>query len=1024
MKKNYKNILTKVIALVLVFMLAFGDVATLAGNSPFNVKASYESKSAAYSTQTKTYSSYLKNLNKSSSDSSSSESGSSSSDSDVSSSDSNDSSEVVVPDNDADTGNGTDANNGTDTDNTSDNSGNTSAEPAEDDNGESPSTDTGDQSEQTSDDSTSQNDNEPTSDNNDQDESSTDNDSEDNNDTDTNEDTDNNEDEEVNEDTEENTAEEEAEEETESEQTSEEPKPDDSPTVYTGWVSGMLVTAVAEYGAFDEDVDMELTAIYSSEMLNMIADGVDGNVRRMTAVDITFVTENGRAVEPRAPIHVTFVSDKISEDAKVIHMDYRGNIEEMEADVNNGKAQFESDSFSIYAIVETGDTARVHVKFMNGTVEAASAYVKQGDDMAQVIYEPDLGTLPAGVIFNGWTTDPNYTGTTSGMTIAQVRDEVGDMLPPETDGTEVVYYAVLVKQYKITYLDDNNASLGQSIVSFRADSTETQWSYTVNMPYTPPDNTHALEGWLVSSGGSNIVDYVEGTNYPNGTEIFVTGDVVFSVNAPEGHWLVFDENGKGATYCAPRFIKTDMVTERPRPDSEMVRFGYTFGGWYDTKAHADAHAANTSVTTGLFTFGNTLSDLTTIYASWIPNAAANYTVLIWKQNLDGTGYDFEESIRLSGSVGATVNTVSPQSSGNNRYARINGTNYQYTGFHLGSFDENVTISTEGNSVVNVYYDRNQYTLTFQVEGYEYTPTTGNNGTQYGLVNGEYVELTRHSTGSWWNPNYYWTYGNNTRYNDTRYTRSSGWQTIKEITGLYEAFILLEFPIVGSNGITYNQGERWQPVGNTSVGNGNNSEVIVSLNTMPAESITFHLNEANRPLKTMYYYAEALPGETVDKMFDGIGFTLINTISARYNFVRRSGDFTDIGGMEQYKSDPEFGSNGRALESNRDESIDFYYLRKNYDINFMDGVYVDGNNNPQDETGHGQWKVEATIPYGSDISSYASYKPTAPAGYAFEGWYLDDACTQPYTFGTMPEGGVTVYAKWRLIQYRVFLHPNA
>ncbi|MBR2779724.1 MAG: InlB B-repeat-containing protein, partial [Firmicutes bacterium] len=51
-----------------------------------------------------------------------------------------------------------------------------------------------------------------------------------------------------------------------------------------------------------------------------------------------------------------------------------------------------------------------------------------------------------------------------------------------------------------------------------------------------------------------------------------------------------------------------------------------------------------------------------------------------------------------------------------------------------------------------------------------------------------------------------------------------------------------------------------------------------------------------------------------------------------------------------------------------------------------------------------------------------YEP-AYAGYSFAGWYIDEACTQPYAFTAMPEGGITVYAKWVQTQYRVFLHPN-
>ena len=63
--------------------------------------------------------------------------------------------------------------------------------------------------------------------------------------------------------------------------------------------------------------------------------------------------------------------------------------------------------------------------------------------------------------------------------------------------------------------------------------------------------------------------------------VLLSGDVPvkFSVSAPEGHWLIFDENGKGGTYNAPQFIKAGDTTS----DADllpMVRNGYTFKGWY------------------------------------------------------------------------------------------------------------------------------------------------------------------------------------------------------------------------------------------------------------------------------------------------------------------------------------------------------------------------------------------------------------------------------------------------------------
>ena len=53
-----------------------------------------------------------------------------------------------------------------------------------------------------------------------------------------------------------------------------------------------------------------------------------------------------------------------------------------------------------------------------------------------------------------------------------------------------------------------------------------------------------------------------------------------------------------------------------------------------------------------------------------------------------------------------------------------------------------------------------------------------------------------------------------------------------------------------------------------------------------------------------------------------------------------------------------------------------------------------------------------------------FTPPAQDGYVFDGWYLDEGCLVPYVWDTMPIGGIKVYAKWRQVEYRVFLHPNA
>ena len=142
--------------------------------------------------------------------------------------------------------------------------------------------------------------------------------------------------------------------------------------------------------------------------------------------------------------------------------------------------------------------------------------------------------------------------------------------------------------------------------------------------------------------GARKTETVDGETiyyYTNGTQVTITGNVKFSVDAPAGFWLVFDENGKGATYNAPRFIKAGEVTSSADL-LPMTRNGYTFVDWY-----TGAPSATGQDPTGeVFVFGRGLTETTTIYAKWQPNTTANYTVLIWKQHVDGESWARQGSI--------------------------------------------------------------------------------------------------------------------------------------------------------------------------------------------------------------------------------------------------------------------------------------------------------------------------------------------------------------------------------------------
>ena len=388
---------------------------------------------------------------------------------------------------------------------------------------------------------------------------------------------------------------------------------------------------------------MQIAESYYGENVN-IADAV--------AVDLSF-SYNGEEVQPyggrKVSVSLNVTHDFGSGDLALLHEEHDGTITEVGSAEGSGDApalpgastmdlrkapaarsfsqnvefNFAAGSFSVYVVVETGSDARVKVRFMNGETEVASIYVKESDttssDYATVLYDPGVGDVPSGQAFYGWTTNSQYTAdeAADAMSIGGVRDAVAALdWSRVTDadsegGTSLTYYAALCEAYHVTYIDDLGAALGAHAVLHPSWKTDAAEGYTVNMAYTPEDINHNFEGWRVSDGGSNIVGHSDPESvYTNEQVISITGDVTFSVDAPEGHWLVFDENGKGGTYNAPQFVKSGQVTAAPA--LPMVRNGYRFAGdveegtgWYTDAACTPGNQ---------FEFGGTLTDHQTIYA--------------------------------------------------------------------------------------------------------------------------------------------------------------------------------------------------------------------------------------------------------------------------------------------------------------------------------------------------------------------------------------------------------------------------
>ena len=752
----------------------------------------------------------------------------------------------------------------------------------------------------------------------------------------------------------------------------------------------------------DVDVDDDIMESINSVLPDVVAEDV-------TAIDISFEYE-GKEVEPvdQLPVGITLRSDAIKEGMQLIHICDNGDVEIIPFEiVEDGVIKFESNAFSVYAVVEPGSTdpeARATLNFYgeNTSSPIATFYVKNADltddtALSQIVYDPGVDELGSGEIFKGWnistknTTDGlNYGSNTEAKTIDDIRTFLKTLTIAEGDVYNI--YAMIFQAYNVQFKDEDGAMVhGETLINKSGEAV----SYTIKTDYTPKTEDQQFQGWYATTTTTDGITPVQ-DKYQVGDTVSIKGDVIFTPDAPQGNWLVFNSNlgtdtDNKASYTPPQFIKTGQTGTQP---TAPTRVGYTFGGWY-----ADPECTTT------FNFNTVITTRTTVYAKWTEVATAKYTVIIWKQRVtddknaaeaDKT-YDVWEVIPLTGTTNSAITSVTqngdPVNTGRTNPAQtrnilVNGTEYSQTGFHCARYDAGKTIKANGTTVVNVYYDRNLITITFNAG------STGGWFSQtryiYNSISNRYVNTMTFSglfdaplEFNW--PSQYWTNANGTgtaTNNLWTHGSNNGGGTLT-FYGSYK----LSYPNTVSETLTL-----------TSAGNG---------------TIRFYQQNIDGSWPDANGYHEIIYSSTNN-------FTLRNKYAGFTVYQYKGGAYSNTGWNTASVNQVVDGSNSQ---------LNIRFSRNKYPINFLDGTYFNGDGVTMREATGTSLKTSDDIYYQASTASYnkggADYyePPASVAGYIFSGWYIDKTCTVPYTFNTMPEGGITVYAKWVAVQYRIFLHAN-
>ena len=307
-----------------------------------------------------------------------------------------------------------------------------------------------------------------------------------------------------------------------------------------------------------------------------------------------------------------------------------------------------------------GDTNTITYIFQkkNGeqTEEIARQIVKKGD----TLLEPEVKT-GENEKFTGW--DPAVTFGT-----------VGEITETKT----ITVTAKIEKVYYIFFKDNT----GRVVATKECTDGQTVSDFSdVTFPVGPDES---ITGWY----------FDEAAQTEKADSVTINGqNVTLYAKVEKGYWITFDANG--GSYTAPVFYANGATAAAP---AEPSKPGFKFAGWYldealETKAIFDNLKANT-----------------TVYAKW--NAAsAKYTVIHWWENANDDDYSYHESQELYGNAGEMTSAAAKK-------YKVDGTNIlgeKVTSNEVFTAETitQKTIAGDGSTIVNVYYKRASYTLTFK-----------------------------------------------------------------------------------------------------------------------------------------------------------------------------------------------------------------------------------------------------------------------------------------------------------------------
>ena len=230
-----------------------------------------------------------------------------------------------------------------------------------------------------------------------------------------------------------------------------------------------------------------------------------------------------------------------------------------------------------------------------------------------------------------------------------------------------------------------------------------------------------LTGSLVGPGLAYTEDQLPGfkpLDYDEALVIAADGSTVVEIRYDRNYYLVsYDLSGGYGT--EPIYTRFGATVGANTP----IRHGYVFNGWelisYNGHTPTNEQKSQYALRSGS-TIQVPAANLK-YKARWITQETT-YTMVFWCENANDNGYTYwgylDNLPAMSGSYVSAEDLI----------GRVSGIDdEQHFTFNASKSDKNVLVEGDGSTVVNAYYTRNYYSITFKASGNCILPTSHTHG---------------------------------------------------------------------------------------------------------------------------------------------------------------------------------------------------------------------------------------------------------------------------------------------------------